>query len=237
MKILLITLSFITTCCYCQTVVIGKIIKNYIYVGADSRAIEVKVNGITQQTDTTFSKFCKIKKIGKYYFAVVHAFAEESIELINEIYKNAKDLNELIYMYATNFKVLLQNKLQQLKSDNEKSYYTFYPPDSLLCHTIFFGYETDTAILRGVTFINKDDKSRMKVSAMYWHDSAIAAGEVSEIKAVVKNPKTWQHRNPKNVIYTLIKKQCDTHSTFVGEPINIIQVTKDGYKWLLNGCE
>ena len=237
MKTLWLVFFLLSTCCYSQTVVIAKITKNSIYVGADSRAIEVKIDVRNWHSDTTFSDFCKIRKIGKYYFAVVHDFAEESIELINNASINAKNLNDLIYIYVRKFRLFLINKLQEIKSENEKYYYNYYPPDSLLCHTIFFGYESDTAILRGVTFLNEEDKNNtINVSVTYWHDTAIAAGEATEIKPIVKDPNTW-HRNPKKVIYTLIKKQCDRHPTTVGKPIHIIRVSKNGYKWVMNGCD
>ncbi len=220
-----------------QDVVIVKKTKSAVYAGVNSREQKISTDS-SGKSDTTFSEFCKIRKAGKFYIAVTNEFSEESINYASYTSENAKTFQDFITSYVNDFGLFLSTSLTNLWKENSSYYNSRFLIDSAICSTIFFGFEGDTAVLKAVIFKNKGVTETYTVGtyANIVTDTIIVAGKIEEMRTIARNPKTWKG-DFKKIIHQLIKGQIKTYPPAIVEPIHIIMVTKDGFKWLLNGCD
>jgi|SRR5580704_10906356 hypothetical protein len=234
---LLLILYFIPQISNSQTCVVAKIDKNCIVVGADTRETDIKTNFRTHKSATTFSKFHKIGSEGTFHFAVMHEFGEESIYFARQAAKRNKTFQEVEKDYYTNFTHFLRLKFDSLKRQNERNYHESYPYDSGINVIFFFGYEKNKPILHILRFINVAPRGdRAVISISFHHDTAIGGGEINEIQDLIKSQETWKGNTQKKIC-ELIWIEAKYHRNEVAEPIDMIYVTKNGYRMIPNPCK
>src|ERR1035437_2453682 len=119
MRLLLIAIPFLfSTSSFSQTVIIAHKTKDAIYVGADSREVDILTRLKPIHGDTSFSNFCKIKKIGKFYVAVFHEFADESFQFASIASAQSILFKDFAYIYAKTFAKYLAGRLDTMRSNH-----------------------------------------------------------------------------------------------------------------------
>lgn len=207
----------------------GRVYQDSIFFGADSRTTRFNFNGT--KIDTVFDMICKIHVVGKFNFSNIHSFADLSFFSARNACENQTDVRNVITVFSKDIIIKTMPLLQKYKKENP-IYYKSIINDSLMCQTVFFGFQDSLPYLIDVIFKATELPSGEIHIKVFTQDGIIfIAGETNEIDSIFDNDKTWRN-GATAAINHLIGVEINAHPKEVAYPIDIIKVTNNGIEWL-----
>lgn len=228
---------------FSQTCVIGRWTPTKITVGADSKRLRsfYIVSGQSIHTIDKADTTCKIEKVGDMYFAIAGAPDALSRKISRESCIKEKTLSNAFLYFKDKMRAELMKFWDSVRIDaiNSKQPFLFTSqvgPAAIM----FFGFENHKPLLKIIYFfpistdINKSIGMRLMIVPIpgdKYQPIPIAIGHYDGIPQYTLE-STWAKDSADKVIKTLIEAQAKVTPESVGTPIDIIQVTDGGYKWL-----
>ncbi len=225
----LLLLIFVWSESISQTCVVGRIFQDSIYFGADSRTTRFVFSG--NKVNTFFESICKIHIVKNVAFSNIHSLADHSYAIAKDVCNNVKGIKNILSSFAKEFNRKTMPLLQRMKSDNPL-YYNSLMSDTLLCQTVFFGFEDSLPYLVAVIFVAKElANGEINIKANSYGTIIYIGGEVNEIESIYDKDNTWENGS-QFAIETLIGIEISAHPNQVSYPIDIIKMTQDGHSWI-----
>lgn len=218
-----------------QTCIIVKKINDTIYVSADSRVRnDFKMpNGITQSI--TVDDYCKIKNVGKFYFAFAGSYPFQTVDTVSIDCKQNQDKSFFEVMKLTGKKTA---RLLATNLDLERKLGLLHYQQVLeklkpaIMQIIFFGLDKDSLFMADLNFqVRSSIFERASVGYGINFDTVLLGGETQELMDTVHKATTWTTNIPATMIaLTQIAKK--NHPETIGGPVDIIKITLQGVKWI-----
>ena len=181
--------------------------------------------------DTTPEVTCKIHCIKNIYFSNIHSLADHSFLIAKKVCEDQIGVKNVITVFEKEFIRQTLPILEKYKIQNP-SYYESLINDSILCQTIFFGFEESLPYMISVLFRARQlltGQINLKAEA---HDGILfIGGEVREIDTLFSNEALW-NQGPVSAIDKLIGIEINSHPKEVSYPIDIIKLTKSEKIWI-----
>lgn len=207
----------------------GRVYQDSIFFGADSRTTRFNFNG--NKIDTVLDMTCKIHVVGKYNFSNIHSFADLSFFSAKNACENQTDVRNVMTVFSRDIIRKTMPLLQKYKKESPV-YYKSIINDSLMCQTVFFGFQDSLPYLINVLFKATELPSgEINIKAFTQAGIIFVAGEINEIASIFQNDKTWSN-GATTAIDNLIGIEINAHSKEVTYPVDIIKVTNNGIEWL-----
>jgi hypothetical protein len=225
----LLLVCFSLTKSFSQTCVVGRVFQDSIFFGADSRTTRFNFNG--NKIDTVLDSTCKIHIVGKFAFSNIHSFADLSFISAKNACENQNDVRDIIKKFSKDLirKTILL--LQKYKIENPE-YFKSIINDSIMCQTVFFGFQDSLPYLLDVLY-KASELSSGVINIKSFTQSGIIfiAGETHEIDTIFQTDMIWNN-GAVSAIDRLIGIEILAHSKEVAFPIDIIKITNNGAQWI-----
>lgn len=233
--ILLLTIIFLPVFSFSTCIVIIKT-NTEIFVGADSKRIVYAIDQDTGEVkDTIDNAYCKIHKVGKFYFAISGYADSEMLDSAIKACKNYKTLTDIIANYAEMMKASFEHSVEALRTVNNKKYIERFVGNdisaiSFFCFlknkpqliTLYFRTTNSPENETTVTY-TKVDNQPVVVLGVHDHIDKLTNQKIVSI---------FKDGNMINVIKTLIKIEIKNHPNWIGEPIDILKLNQSGELWI-----
>jgi len=227
-------LLFPTCNSFSQTCVIGKIIGDAIYVGADSR-LRYTLSTAGEDDAISYDSICKIYSIGQFNFAVVGYASKQSIDCAMTACTTDTSFEDIINDYSTKFHSFLNKDIQAGEDVDFGKFPAFVASHQpVLSQIVFFGVQGDSLFMEEVYTTLTTNDFLFDVNFYSLVTNSYAGGHIEDILSQLDDPQTWIG-DPREIIKSLIRKEISLHPEEVGEPIVVIKVTTKKTEYLDKG--
>jgi len=235
-KILTIILFSQTYISYNQTTIIAIRLNDTIIIGADSKAHNFKKSW----------NVCKIYKYKNFYYAVSGISSDTIYNFDLEVIINKNvDANREIFLTLDSLNYALCdsliNYLKRIKFNRPYVYNEFITKYRGI-KIIFAIISYQIPFLVGAEYYVEYDSTMMNYYIKYKNtfcpgDSKASSnimiiGQHKAIDGYLEDHPGFWEKNPVEAINFLIKLEIKSNPDKVGKPIDIIQITKNNYKWI-----
>lgn len=227
------------------TTIIAVMTVNELYVGADS-----KVRGIGSGGLVLEARECKIKQVGKFFYAHAGFMRDthgwfDMERLVTDAVRKEKSISGMVNILDKRIAQTFLEALNKLKERNVS-----YDSDSLAMQNIrfaLFGFENQSPVLRirhfaqnvlpdgSVEVISKnpiDCDFNCLEKRTQIHTYFVARTADAPFDFLRTNPKSPIMTRPPALITKLIEIDIASNPDKSGGPIHILQMTKSGPTWI-----
>jgi hypothetical protein len=212
-----------------------------IIVARSDSEIAVAADSLDLWGDSNIPKRgCKILQFGNYFFA----FAGVSLpvgfdipKIAEDAFRNAPHIKDAANSFESKIGTILPETLRRIARDYPVSFRQIATSHEIIS-AVFFGFEEGTAELHLREFMLGDATTlNLRLgSADYIKGSPLAylmlgASTVAN-EFVEKNPAFLKQNNLADNVLHLVEMEIVDQPKFVGPPVDVLRVTKDGAEWI-----
>jgi hypothetical protein len=231
----LVLLSVFSIKSYSTCIVIIKT-NNEIFIGADSKRTIHIVNPETGMIrDSIINTFCKIHRVGKFYFAIAGFDDDGVLRNATTACENGKSLEQIIESFSNSMRSEYERNIGDYRTVNKMAYLERFATNNI-SQIAFFCFIENKPYLISITFnLTNLPNEPIKVSTTIEKNQSMAIlGVFDHIDTLPESEinTLFKSRDYIKIIKTLIMVEAKNHPDWVSEPIDILKLTKTGELWL-----
>ena len=226
------------------TAIIAMRAPNFIFLGADSKAIR---GG--NKADTV--SVCKIEQVGKFYYAAAgltdNPFVNYKLsKIIDEAFREGITFIDKINRFDRLVQSPLSEALQHVRRDNPRFFKdTFERRDKVALEVVFAGIVEDEPALTLISFtIERLHPLRASLTHRRNCPGNCPTGthvyymgtKDAMVNYAAMNPRVWDV-GAVPAIKDLLHIQANSTADEVGGPVDILYITKDSVRWIQKKAE
>lgn len=183
--------------------------KTEIFVGADSKRTIYGINKNTGEViETVDNSYCKIHKVGKFYFAIAGYDDAGMLDSAIKVCKNYKTLTEVAKYYSEMMKASFEHSVEVLRTSNKEKYIERFVGSDIggISFFCFIKNEPQLVTLYFRTTNSPDNKTNV-TSVKFDNQTIVFLGVIDHLNKLTKQKvvSIFKDGNMANAIKTLIK--------------------------------